>query len=68
MWLTHEAKWGHRPAVRHLHTGAFLGQGAAVLGDGAAASLILLTLTGVYLWLWPRWNRRSDGRPDGVEE
>jgi hypothetical protein len=44
--------------VTDLHTGDFFGKWFFLLVDLTAAGLILLTLTGVYLWWWPRRRRR----------
>lgn len=44
--------------VTDMHTGDFFGKWFFLVVDLTAAGLILLTLTGVYLWWWPRRRRR----------
>jgi hypothetical protein len=44
--------------VTDLHNGDFFGKWFFLAVDLTAAGLILLTLTGVYLWWWPRRRRR----------
>jgi uncharacterized iron-regulated membrane protein len=41
-----------------MHTGDFFGRWFFLVVDLTAAGLILLTLTGVYLWWWPRRRKR----------
>jgi hypothetical protein len=45
--------------VTDLHTGDFFGRWFFLVVDLTAAGMILLTLTGVYLWWWSRQRRRA---------
>jgi hypothetical protein len=45
--------------MERLHSGAFIGANMTILSDITAAVLIVLTLNGLYLWVWPVWLSRS---------
>lgn len=41
--------------LERLHSGELFGDGWILLSDAAAAGLVLLTISGIWLWLFPRW-------------
>ena len=44
--------------MERLHSGEIFGDGWILLSDAAAVSIVLLLLSGYWLWLAPRWRRR----------
>jgi hypothetical protein len=48
--------------VTDLHTGDFFGRWAFVAVDATAAVLVLLAITGAYIWWLPWWKRRTRPR------
>jgi hypothetical protein len=52
--------WGK--AIKDLHTGKIGGEAGKLLVDGVAVILIVLTLTGLYLWLIPILRKRRTAR------
>lgn len=49
-----------------LHSGELFGDDWVILSDIAAVGLIVLTLGGVYIWLYPLLNRRARRREAGT--
>lgn len=45
--------------VEDLHSGAVFGQRAVLISDVTGVFLILLTVNGLYLWVWPAWQTRT---------
>lgn len=43
--------------LERLHSGEALGDGWVLLSDAGAIALIVLLVSGYWLWLWPRWRR-----------
>jgi uncharacterized iron-regulated membrane protein len=43
--------------LEKLHSGEIFGSGGILLSDAGAVALILLLVTGYWLWLRPRWRR-----------
>lgn len=43
--------------LEKLHSGEIFGDGWILLSDGAAAGLLFLTMTGLWIWLFPRWRQ-----------
>ncbi len=43
--------------LERLHSGEALGKGWVLLSDAGAVALIVLLVSGYWLWLWPRWRR-----------
>lgn len=43
--------------LERLHSGEALGDGWVLLSDAGAVALIVLLVSGYWLWLWPRWRR-----------
>ena len=43
--------------LERLHSGEALGEGWVLLSDAGAIALIVLLVSGYWLWLWPRWRR-----------
>lgn len=43
--------------LERLHSGEIFGDGWIVLSDAAAGALLLLTLSGIWIWLFPRWRQ-----------
>jgi hypothetical protein len=41
--------------MEKLHSGELFGDGWILLSDGAAVALLILTLSGLWLWLFPRF-------------
>lgn len=41
--------------IEKLHSGEIFGAGWILLSDGAAVALILLTVSGLWLWLFPKF-------------
>lgn len=50
--------------IERLHSGEFIGGGWTLLSDATAVILILLTLNGLYLWVWPVWSGRTRASPE----
>ncbi len=46
--------------LEKLHSGEIFGDKFILVTDAAAASLVLLTFSGFYIWIWPKWRRRSN--------
>ena len=46
--------------IEKLHSGEIFGDMFILITDVAAASLVLLTFSGFYIWIWPKWRRRSN--------
>jgi uncharacterized iron-regulated membrane protein len=46
--------------LEKLHSGEIFGDMFILVTDAAAASLVLLTFSGFYIWIWPKWRRRSN--------
>lgn len=46
--------------IEKLHSGEIFGDMFILVTDVAAASLVLLTFSGFYIWIWPKWRRRSN--------
>lgn len=44
--------------MEQLHSGELLGKRWVLLTDAAAVALVLLLISGYWLWLAPRWRRR----------
>jgi len=44
--------------MEQLHSGELLGGNWVLLTDAAAVALVLLLISGYWLWLAPRWRRR----------
>ena len=44
--------------IEQLHSGEAFGDGWILLSDIAAVGLVLLLISGYWLWLAPRWRRR----------
>jgi len=44
--------------ITDIHTGEFFGSYFYLLMDASAVGLIVLSITGIYLWWWPKRNRR----------
>lgn len=55
---------GHRTDVflEKLHSGEFFGDIFTIISDVAAVSLMLLTFSGFYIWIYPMWRRRLNKR------
>ena len=45
--------------LEKLHSGEVFGDGWILLSDAAAMGLILLLISGYWLWLFPRWRHRD---------
>ncbi len=45
--------------LERLHSGAYFGAHWTLMSDIAAGVLVLLTLNGIYLWIWPSWTGRT---------
>jgi len=45
--------------VEWLHSGELFGANWVILSDIGAVGLIILTLTGVYIWIFPLLKRRA---------
>ncbi len=43
--------------LERLHSGEALGDGWVLLSDAGAIALLVLLVSGYWLWLWPRWRR-----------
>jgi hypothetical protein len=48
--------------IEHLHSGELFGDDWIILSDIGAVGLIILTLTGVYIWIFPALRKRSRER------
>jgi hypothetical protein len=44
--------------LEQLHSGEAFGDGWTLLSDAAAVGLVVLLISGYWLWLHPRWRRR----------
>ncbi len=58
--------WGK--AIRDLHTGKIGGEAGKLLVDLVAVGIILLTLTGVYMWAVPTLRKRRSARQRAVAQ
>ena len=60
---------GYRTDVflEKLHTGEIFGDMFIIITDAAAVSLVLLTVTGVYLWIYPKRKRRLNEKKEICE-
>ena len=45
--------------IEKLHSGEIFGDGWVLLSDAAALGLIVLLISGYWLWLFPRWRNRD---------
>ena len=52
--------------MEQLHSGELLGGRWVLLTDAAAVALVLLLISGYWLWLAPRWRRRRAPRADAT--
>lgn len=49
--------------MEQLHSGELFGENWVLLSDITAVALIVLTLGGIYIWLYPLLNKRRKQRP-----
>jgi uncharacterized iron-regulated membrane protein len=49
----------HDVFMEQIHSGEIFGPDWVILSDIAAAALIVLTFSGIYIWLYPRLNRST---------
>ena len=54
--------------IEHLHSGELFGDDWVILSDIGAGGLIILTLTGVYIWIFPLMKRRVREKKTKTEE
>jgi uncharacterized iron-regulated membrane protein len=52
--------------MEQLHSGELFGAPWVILSDIAAGALIVLTLSGIYIWLYPLLNRKARRREAAV--
>lgn len=52
--------------MEQLHSGELFGAQWVILSDIAAGGLIVLTFSGIYIWLYPLLNRRTHRREAGM--
>jgi uncharacterized iron-regulated membrane protein len=45
--------------IKGLHTGKLGGQAGKLLVDFTSLTILALTLSGLYLWAWPKIHRRN---------
>ena len=54
--------------IEHLHSGELFGDNWIILSDIGAGALIILTVTGVYIWIFPLMKRRAREKREKAEE
>ena len=54
-----DTKLDWKKITGELHSGKIIGLTGRLLMDVAAAALVILAVTGLYLWILPRWRRRT---------
>lgn len=55
--MKRDINWGK--VMKDLHTGKVGGELGKLLTDFTSVSIIVLTLTGMYLWVVPKWRKRQ---------